>query len=223
MLLGGTVDAAADFAEVVGVEHDDFAPRIVARECIGGDGVGFLIAELGGDDGAVADVVIDVRRHKIIGTDPSPVRLWDHVDVETGRFEDVMRFQCRLVKWFAGDRVIRQIDQDAARSGEAGEAVDMVIRDVEIPDTRCPDDAVGAEGAAQLCFYLGTAQVRIAIVDDPGAFVRDQIAMAILIDAARFACQDSWRKFQAKSVRNAFGNPAVALVHLLVAPSVEVQ
>ena len=59
-LLRGAVDAAADLAQGIDIQGDDLSVWVMAAQGVHRQRVGFGIAELRGDDGAVADVVIGV-------------------------------------------------------------------------------------------------------------------------------------------------------------------
>jgi hypothetical protein len=84
------MDFAAGFADRVDVQSDDFEIRIKPVKGFGCFGVSVPLTELGADDGAVADVEIDIRANDVVLTDPGAGRGRDLHD-----FQRLARGVCR--------------------------------------------------------------------------------------------------------------------------------
>lgn len=60
LLMGGAVDAAAYLAHRVDVQGDNLATGVKVGQNGGGFGIGILVAKLGRDHRAIADIIIDI-------------------------------------------------------------------------------------------------------------------------------------------------------------------
>ena len=82
-MLGRTMDTAAHFAKRIDVERDDVAARIMSRQGVLCDFIGFAVSELSGNDTAVTHVVICVRGHKVDAFNPAMLRFRNDLDLKT--------------------------------------------------------------------------------------------------------------------------------------------
>ena len=142
-------------------QHHDFAARVERVQNFLGFFIGIFVVKLGRDDGAVADVVIDVGRDEIVRLDARLFRLGQHHQLQFsplwvgGGGQDVVgleggdRSRVAPVDFFA------HLHHDLPRLDEARQRVDVVVGDVCARDTGCPDHLPCAQSLQQHCLDFG--------------------------------------------------------------------
>ena len=92
-LLGGAMDASANFSQRICIERDNFAVGIMALQGQLGNAVGRGIAKLWGNHRTVADIKIDIGGYKIkLKTFAVMAGLWNHINCKAGTDQRVICF-----------------------------------------------------------------------------------------------------------------------------------
>ena len=124
----GTVNAAADLADGIKIQSNNFASGEMSFKGLNRNCIGFGIPKFCGHHGPIANVEIGIGGHEIFGLNATGFGFGDHFNRQSCCQHGLMGFECRRVKRIIVDPLFRQIDQDTPRPGEAGKAINMVIR-----------------------------------------------------------------------------------------------